>query len=71
MILRNEVFMRCPTCQREIEWADSPWRPFCSERCQLIDLGRWATGEFRIPQASGNDPSEHEPSAESNPDEQG
>lgn len=27
----------------------NPWRPFCSERCKLIDLGEWATGNYRIP----------------------
>ena len=28
----------------------NPYRPFCSERCKLIDLGQWATGAYRIPQ---------------------
>ena len=31
----------------------NPWRPFCSERCQKIDLGAWANEEFRVPSASG------------------
>jgi endogenous inhibitor of DNA gyrase (YacG/DUF329 family) len=30
--------------------ADNPFRPFCSERCKLIDFGQWATGGYRIPQ---------------------
>ncbi|GJA09885.1 hypothetical protein KAM334_11960 [Aeromonas caviae] len=35
--------VKCPTCQSEIEWGpQSPFRPFCSKRCQLIDLGEWA-----------------------------
>jgi endogenous inhibitor of DNA gyrase (YacG/DUF329 family) len=29
---------------------DNPFRPFCSERCRLIDFGQWATGAYRIPQ---------------------
>jgi uncharacterized protein len=34
--------LRCPTCKREIDWSDAyPYRPFCSERCRLIDLGAW------------------------------
>lgn len=42
--------VQCPTCQKEIEWSDQfPYRPFCSERCKLIDLGGWASGEFAIP----------------------
>jgi len=33
----------CPTCNRPVEWSESsPWRPFCTERCKLIDLGAWA-----------------------------
>ncbi|MND04568.1 DNA gyrase inhibitor YacG [compost metagenome] len=41
--------MKCPTCKKETEAAGNPFRPFCSERCKLIDLGRWAAGDFRIP----------------------
>lgn len=34
----------CPTCQKSIEWtSDNEFRPFCSKKCQLIDLGDWAT----------------------------
>jgi endogenous inhibitor of DNA gyrase (YacG/DUF329 family) len=40
----------CPTCGRTVEWTPaSRWRPFCSERCKLIDLGAWASGERAIP----------------------
>jgi endogenous inhibitor of DNA gyrase (YacG/DUF329 family) len=40
----------CPTCSRPVEWSEgSPWRPFCSERCKLIDLGAWATEKHVIP----------------------
>ncbi|MBG6245836.1 DNA gyrase inhibitor YacG [Candidatus Symbiopectobacterium sp. 'North America'] len=39
-----------PTCKRSVEWGEnSPYRPFCSKRCQLIDLGEWADEEKRIP----------------------
>lgn len=41
--------VKCPTCQREIDWAQSPFRPFCSERCKLIDLGAWLTEKHAIP----------------------
>ena len=33
---------KCPTCGKPVEWQDNPARPFCSERCKLIDFGRWA-----------------------------
>jgi uncharacterized protein len=43
--------VRCPQCNATILWStDNPYRPFCSERCKLIDLGQWATGAYRIPQ---------------------
>jgi endogenous inhibitor of DNA gyrase (YacG/DUF329 family) len=40
---------KCPTCGKPVEWRDNPWRPFCSERCQLIDFGRWTDEEYRVP----------------------
>jgi len=42
--------VKCPTCGRETEWSDdAPFRPFCSERCRLIDLGAWLTEQRAIP----------------------
>ena len=39
----------CPTCKRHIEWTDAyPYRPFCSERCRLIDLGAWLSEQRAI-----------------------
>jgi uncharacterized protein len=43
--------MRCPYCRRETTWEENEWRPFCSERCRMIDLGRWASEDYRIPVA--------------------
>jgi endogenous inhibitor of DNA gyrase (YacG/DUF329 family) len=40
---------KCPTCKQPVEWKDNSWRPFCSERCKLIDFGRWAEEEYRVP----------------------
>ena len=38
-----------PTCKAPVEWGEqSPYRPFCSERCKLIDLGAWASEEHAI-----------------------
>lgn len=40
----------CPTCRRDVVWGESsPFRPFCSDRCRLIDLGAWFSGERAIP----------------------
>ncbi|NWF74164.1 MAG: DNA gyrase inhibitor YacG [Nitrospirae bacterium] len=41
--------MICPLCHQSSTWEGNPWRPFCSERCQLTDLGTWAAEEYRIP----------------------
>jgi endogenous inhibitor of DNA gyrase (YacG/DUF329 family) len=42
--------VRCPTCDRPVEWTEAfPYRPFCSERCKLIDLGAWAAEKHAIP----------------------
>ena len=41
--------MNCPNCGKAVEWKDNPARPFCSERCKLIDFGRWANEEYRVP----------------------
>lgn len=41
--------VKCPTCNKQVEWSpESKWKPFCSERCRLIDLGQWAAEEHRI-----------------------
>lgn len=41
--------VKCPQCGAPVAWApESKWRPFCSERCSLIDLGAWAGERYRI-----------------------
>ncbi|KOC88925.1 DNA gyrase inhibitor YacG [Winslowiella iniecta] len=56
--MKDEVtIVNCPTCGKDVIWdALSLFRPFCSKRCQLIDLGEWAAEEKRI--ASSGDLSE-------------
>lgn len=39
----------CPGCRKSTTWEGNPSRPFCSERCRLIDLGQWADEGYRIP----------------------
>ncbi len=43
--------MRCPHCNLEFDLASSPAKPFCSKRCQTIDLGRWLDEKHSLPQA--------------------
>lgn len=40
--------VRCPTCRKKVIWEESPYSPFCSERCKLIDLGEWISEGYRI-----------------------
>jgi endogenous inhibitor of DNA gyrase (YacG/DUF329 family) len=45
------VTVPCPTCGRPVPWVpESRFRPFCSERCRLIDLGEWLTEGHVIPE---------------------
>ena len=53
----------CPTCQKPVPWNEnSPYRPFCSQRCKMIDLGTWADESYRIPSQAEAPPqmSDHE-----------
>ena len=51
MMSKAPAVIACPQCGKEMVWStDNPYRPFCSERCKLIDLGRWAAEGYRIPQ---------------------
>jgi endogenous inhibitor of DNA gyrase (YacG/DUF329 family) len=59
----------CPQCGATVEWgAHSRWRPFCSERCKLIDFGGWASEAYRVPTADAPEPVDRgNPSDESRP----
>ena len=53
----------CPTCGRKAEYAPTnAWRPFCSQRCKMIDLGAWAADRHVIP---------GEPADPEDPDQEG
>ncbi|MEW7980525.1 MAG: DNA gyrase inhibitor YacG [gamma proteobacterium symbiont of Phacoides pectinatus] len=48
---------RCPTCGRTFTWdSKAPWRPFCSERCRLIDLGEWLDEGYRVTETEAGAP---------------
>ena len=51
MHAKKPAVVACPHCGKEVVWKSevSPFRPFCSERCKLIDLGQWAAGGYSIP----------------------
>ncbi|MCT4700962.1 DNA gyrase inhibitor YacG [Enterobacteriaceae bacterium H20N1] len=51
--MSESTVVNCPGCGKAVIWNEtSPYRPFCSKRCQLIDLGEWAAEEKRIPSSS-------------------
>ena len=43
------VYVTCPTCNRRFLLDETPTPPFCSERCQMVDLGRWLDEENGLP----------------------
>jgi endogenous inhibitor of DNA gyrase (YacG/DUF329 family) len=53
--------VKCPRCGKETEYRQNPFRPFCSERCKLIDLGSWISGSYHI--AGTDAPEENETAA--------
>ncbi len=46
---QRPLTVACPQCRKKVAWSEkNPYRPFCSERCKLIDLGAWADESHRI-----------------------
>lgn len=44
---KQQIALRCPICKTLVTPGDENF-PFCSDRCRLIDLGKWASGGYRI-----------------------
>lgn len=51
--------LNCPQCQKPTVWQNNPTRPFCSERCQLLDLGQWADESYSIKGAAQEFPEDN------------
>ena len=45
----------CPNCKKKFDYYSSDFRPFCSERCRLIDLGQWLTESYAVPASKLSD----------------
>ncbi|HEX4928217.1 MAG TPA: DNA gyrase inhibitor YacG [Burkholderiales bacterium] len=59
--MRHPPKVPCPRCGERAAFSpENPWRPFCSERCKMIDLGAWASETYRVPGEAGR-PEEDEP----------
>ena len=61
--------MRCPICKQSVPWEGNAFRPFCSERCKMIDLDNWLEGRYRVP--APLDPDEENAADESSADTKG
>ena len=44
---KRTITLRCPICKKEVKGSDADF-PFCSDRCRLIDLGKWASGGYVV-----------------------
>jgi endogenous inhibitor of DNA gyrase (YacG/DUF329 family) len=51
--------INCPICKSITTWEENLWRPFCSERCKLIDLGAWVSEEYMIEGKKEENEDEH------------
>ncbi|MEJ0038809.1 MAG: DNA gyrase inhibitor YacG [Gammaproteobacteria bacterium] len=61
----SPVRVKCPTCGRQIEWSETAtFRPFCSDRCRLIDLGAWLSEQRSIPGETAELPPDSAPGDE-------
>ena len=45
----KKIEVSCPTCKKKFEYYTSEFRPFCCERCRLIDLGQWLSESYTVP----------------------
>ncbi|MCM2350401.1 MAG: DNA gyrase inhibitor YacG [Bacteriovoracaceae bacterium] len=45
----KKLEVTCPTCKKKFNYYASDFRPFCSERCRLIDLGQWLNESYSVP----------------------
>lgn len=45
----KQLKVTCPTCKNKFNYYSSDFRPFCSERCRLIDLGQWLNESYTVP----------------------
>ncbi|MEM9643696.1 MAG: DNA gyrase inhibitor YacG [Planctomycetota bacterium] len=57
-VQRDPMAMKCSTCGASFLVDETPVPPFCSVRCQQVDLGKWLGEEIGVPQESGGVPDE-------------
>ncbi len=56
--MEKTIKLNCPYCKTETHWQKNPVRPFCSERCRMIDLGRWDNEEYTVAGEKAQEPTD-------------
>jgi endogenous inhibitor of DNA gyrase (YacG/DUF329 family) len=56
----NGMKLQCPRCGKETQFENNSFRPFCSERCKVMDLGNWLSGAYYVPAATQEEEKEGE-----------
>ena len=46
--MKKKLAVNCPKCRTKFEYYESAFRPFCSERCKMVDLGHWVQEGYRL-----------------------
>jgi endogenous inhibitor of DNA gyrase (YacG/DUF329 family) len=64
------MIVKCPRCGKETDTVDNPFRPFCSERCKMVDLGNWLSGSYRIPTKETPEDDNRTSSSKKDPDKE-
>lgn len=49
--MSKELKVKCPECSKEFNYYSSEYRPFCSEKCKMVDLGMWLTENYTVASA--------------------
>lgn len=49
--MTKKLKVKCPECEKQFEYYTSEFRPFCSEKCKMVDLGHWFNEEYSVPGA--------------------
>ena len=55
---KKNIKVKCPHCEKPFSYYESDYRPFCSERCRMVDLGHWLSEEYAVPSQKPIDPDE-------------
>lgn len=56
--MAKKLIIKCPQCAAEFDYYTSEFRPFCSDRCRMVDLGHWLYENYKVP--SQETPSEED-----------